>query len=190
MKKRGKWRSLSVALILCMVLTSIPAVAFATSEDAVPTENETETEEMQIPAKDAEDVTEDDVILEESSENVTVFDLGNSYRAKVFSAYPVRFENEDGDMVDVEPELVSVSGKETSQGVSLSGYAYENKSGLFKQYIPKNLSENTPVIMEYDDYSITMTPTGWLNGLLNKNKHPERKMRKTLTFTAKKRRRR
>ena len=170
-KRKNLWRTISLTLILCLVITTIPAVAFAT-EPAEATEPETTAGT----AKELENLTMDDVIEEESSEYVTTFDLGAEQKAKVFTSYPVRYEAEDGQLADVEPELVAVDeSKSTMLGTSLSGYAYENKAGAHKQYIPKSLSENTPVIMESEAYSISMTPTGWLNGLLNKNKNAQKK---------------
>ena len=147
-------------------------MAFGTEAE----ESVTETEPVQETSKDLEDLTMDDVIEEESSEYITVFDLGGNQRAKVFTSYPVHYEDESGQLAEVEPELVSVDeAKTTEQGNSLSGYAYENKTGKFKQYIPKSLSENTPVLMESEEYSISMTPTGWFNGLLHKNQRPGKK---------------
>ena len=74
-------------------------------------------------------------------------------------------------MKEVDPSLSPVTDTNTTeQGVSLTGYAYENEAGEFKQYLPDAMSENSPVRMEYGDYAITMTPTGYLNGLLNRDK--------------------
>lgn len=171
-KGKNFWRSISLTLILCLVMTSMPAMAFAAEEN----ESAAASETAQVSAKDLSEVTMEDVIEEESSEYVTVFNLGGNQKAKVFTAYPVRFEDEKGEMAEVEPELVTVDESETTeQGVSLSGYAYENKAGAYKQYIPKSLSENTPVLMESGEYAISMTPTGWLNGMLHKNQKPDKK---------------
>ena len=125
-KGKNFWRSISLTLILCLVMTSMPAMAFAAEEN----ESAAASETAQVSAKDLSEVTMEDVIEEESSEYVTVFNLGGNQKAKVFTAYPVRFEDEKGEMAEVEPELVTVDESETTeQGVSLSGYAYENKAG-------------------------------------------------------------
>ena len=183
MKKKKLWRHIAMLLTVCLVITSIPAMALqADADSGSPPKNDADAS--------LEKVTEDDVIEEESSEYVTTFDLAGDSKAKVFTSYPVRYEDENGEMKEVDPELVPVdeTGK-TEEGDSLSGYAYENKAGKFKQYIPKNISESTPVIMESEGYSITMAPTGWLNGLLNKNKHAERKEDETVDVTGKKKKR-
>lgn len=165
-KKKHLWRSISITLILSLVFTSIPAMAFAAES-----ENGVETEQTQGASKELDDVTKDDVIEEESSEYVTAFDLGGGQKAKVISGYPVRYEDENGQMKEVDPSLSPVTDTNTTeQGVSLTGYAYENEAGEFKQYLPDAMSENSPVRMEYGDYAITMTPTGYLNGLLNRDK--------------------
>lgn len=182
MKKRKGWRHIAMLLTVCLVITSIPAMAFATEADggAPPQDGQNG------PDASLENVTEDDVIDEESSEYVTAFDLGNDTRAKVFTSYPVRYEDENGEMKEVDPELVPVDETgEAGDGTSLEGYAYENKAGKFKQYIPKNMSEGTPVIMENGKYAVSMSPMGWLNGIMNKNKHAERKEDETVDVTGK-----
>lgn len=134
------------------------------------------------------DISGNAVIEEESSEYVTAFDLGDDNKAKVFTSYPVRYKDQQGEMKEVDPELIPVNKAEkTAEGISLSGYAYENKAGKFKQYIPKNLSEDTPVIMENEGYSIAMAPTGWLNDLLSKDKQAERREEETIDLIGKKR---
>jgi hypothetical protein len=170
-KRKNVWRMIALTLMLCLVVTTMPAMAFA-SEQEETTGSETAAETV----REREDLTMDNVIEDESSEYVTTFDLGEGQKAKVFSSYPVRYETEAGKYADVEPELVAVDeAKSTRLGTSLSDYAYENKAGASKQYLPKSMSESTPVIMENEEYSISMTPTGWLNGLLNKNKHVQKK---------------
>ena len=89
-KKKHLWRSISITLILSLVFTSIPAMAFAAES-----ENGVETEQTQGASKELDDVTKDDVIEEESSEYVTAFDLGGGQKAKVISGYPVRYEDEN-----------------------------------------------------------------------------------------------
>lgn len=65
-------------------------------------------------------------------------------RAKVFFSYPLRFENENGELEYIEPELVEMdtASKDVSPESSLKGYSYESKAGPYKTYIPSSLTED------------------------------------------------
>ncbi|MBR4410640.1 MAG: hypothetical protein IKT31_04910, partial [Firmicutes bacterium] len=170
-------RVIALTIILCMTITSLPAMGYATvndsssgmdagASDVVQTISDETTEQ----SKDLSEVTEEDIILEESSESMTTFDLGGGKNAKIFYTHNVRYTDENGNLVDIDPELVAVSEKSTQQGESLTGYKYKNNKGKTKTYIPEEFSESTPLMMENGEYSITMTPTGWLNSILSKSK--------------------
>ncbi|MGN1334569.1 MAG: DNRLRE domain-containing protein, partial [Anaerovoracaceae bacterium] len=193
MKGRKLKQIIVFTVILCMAVTTMPIVGFASElpqagqQDYTGTATTTDTataadtaddsyialEEIEpvSTSKDISQVTAQDIILEESNESITTFDLGGGKKAKIFYSYNVRYRDDEGNLVDIEPELVSISGKTvTEQGETLAGYKYENKSGKIKNYIPETVSEKTPVIMENGDYSITMAPTGYLNSILAKSK--------------------
>lgn len=181
-------RLIALTVILCMAITSMPAVGFASVTPVTSAENQTAaTDEFVIPEdyvdldtgditvngepKSISEVTEEDIILEESDEASTTYDLGGGRKATIFYSYDVRYRDEQGNLVDIDPEFTAISGKNsTEQGESLSDYQYENVSGANKTYIPEELSESTPIIMEKENYSITMTPTGYLNSILAKAK--------------------
>lgn len=181
-------RLIALTVILCMAITSMPAVGFASVTPVTSAENQTAaTDEFVIPEdyvdldtgditvngepKSISEVTEEDIILEESDEASTTYDLGGGRKATIFYSYDVRYRDEQGNLVDIDPEFTAISGKNsTEQGESLSNYQYENVSGANKTYIPEELSESTPIIMEKENYSITMTPTGYLNSILAKAK--------------------
>lgn len=182
--RRSKMKHMiALIVILCLTVTSIPAIGYAAVPEepaAVQTTAGSDTEIDTIePAgeesasevvKDLSEVTEDDIIEDASSESVTTYDLGGGQRASIFYSYNVRYENEDGELASYDPELVEISASAsaisthavTAQGESLSGYRYENRQGNFKNYIPETLSESTPIRMEYEQYAISMTPTGYL----------------------------
>ena len=190
--RRSKMKHMiALIVILCLTVTSIPAIGYAAVPEepaAVQTTAGSDTEIDTIePAgeesasevvKDLSEVTEDDIIEDASSESVTTYDLGGGQRASIFYSYNVRYENEDGELASYDPELVEISASAsaisthavTAQGESLSGYRYENRQGNFKNYIPETLSESTPIRMEYEQYAISMTPTGYLNSILAKSK--------------------
>lgn len=180
---------IALIVILCLTVTSIPAIGYAAVPEESSAVKTTAGSDLEIdtiePAgeesasevvKDLSEVTEDDIIEDASSESVTTYDLGGGQRASIFYSYNVRYENEDGELASYDPELVEISKPTilthavTAQGESLSGYRYENRQGNFKNYIPETLSESTPIRMEYDQYAISMTPTGYLNSILAKSK--------------------
>ena len=105
-----------------------------------------------------EGLTEDDVV--DKTETTTTFDAGDGLKTKVIHGGEVRYENDEGELVDYDPSLVEISdGEKTEHKDSLKGYEYKNKEGDKKQYLPEMLDESTPIIMEYGDNKITITPT-------------------------------
>ncbi len=77
---------------------------------------------------------------------------------EIFYGGDVRFKTAGGELVDYDPTLVPLVSETSINGTSLEGYAYENKEGDKKQYLPENLSEITPVKMEKEGYSISFYP--------------------------------
>ncbi len=61
--------------------------------------------------------------------------------------------------------MVPVASEESINGESLDGYAYENREGDSKQYLPEILSETTPIKMEKEGYSISFYPIQESTGL-------------------------
>lgn len=181
MTRRMLKRIIALTVIMCMMITSLPAMGYASIRtiDVEPVAEGTNNGpapnaqiliEGEEEPKSFSEVTEDDIILEESNESMTTYDLGGGRKVTAFYSYDVRYLDENGNYVDIDPEFTEIKGKSRSgQGEQLTGYKYENKQGKNKTYIPEELSESTPVIMERDSYSITMTPTGYLNSILAKS---------------------
>ena len=158
MKKK---QVISLLLSMVMFVTSIPVTAHAT--ETTGTENTVISEEVQEePSLEEtlileEELSEENAVPEESTENSTVFDLGNGKKTIVYHGQDVRFE-EDGELVDYDPSLVKIDDKTSESGESISAYAYENKAGDSKQYIPTKLTDDSQILMEKDKYSIKMLP--------------------------------
>ena len=99
-----------------------------------------------------------EVIDSESTKNSTTFRLSNGKKESVFYGQDVRYEDENGNLKDYDPTLVEIQDKTSEHGHNLKDYQYENKDGDKKQYLPKKLTESTPVLMEHDKYEISFAP--------------------------------
>ena len=99
-----------------------------------------------------------EVVEEESTKDSTTFQMKDGKKQTVFYGQDVRFEDENGDLQEYDPSLVRVTGSKSEQGEDLKGYQYENKEGDKKHYLPKDLSEETPVLMENGKYQISFAP--------------------------------
>ncbi len=140
-------------LSICMVITLIPEIGFAATTADKKTSKETQEQKIK-----PEDVTKEDVV--EKTTDTTTYDLGKGEQMTVFHGGEVRYENEKGKLVDYDPSLVAIKeGETTQQDETLDGYAYENKRGDKKHYLPESLSEDTPIIMENGDYSVEFSMT-------------------------------
>ena len=63
---------------------------------------------------------------EERTEGTTTFQLQDGTKELVIYSEEVRYEDENGDLVDYEASLKEVEGSKTEQDASLEGYVYEN----------------------------------------------------------------
>lgn len=99
-----------------------------------------------------------EVIEEENTKDSTTFQMEDGKKQTVFYGQDVRFEDENGELQEYDPSLVRVTGSKSEQGEDLKDYQYENKEGDKKHYLPKDLSEETPVLMENGKYQISFAP--------------------------------
>ncbi|MDE8731913.1 DNRLRE domain-containing protein [Eubacteriales bacterium DFI.9.88] len=151
METKRSYKALAWILSICLVITLIPELGFAASTGAG---------SAKTPAISPDEVTEENVVESKKTTDTTTYDLGGGQEMTVFHGGEVRYENEKGELVDYDPSLVKIQdGEKTDQDQNLDEYAYENKEGDKKQYIPQTLSEKTPILMEYKDYRITFAPT-------------------------------
>ncbi len=132
-------RLLSCFVSVSLLLATMPLSVFA-EETALITENH---------------VTEEAAI--DKTEDTTTYELSNGANMTVFHGEDVRFENEQGILVDYNPELVEIEDAKSLNGNSLDDYAFENEEGDSKQYIPEMLGEETPVLMEKDNLEMAIS---------------------------------
>ena len=142
-------KAVSWVLACCLVVTLIPQLGYATKADAAEQagskaqKQETKQAEKKI---SPEDVTEKNVT--DKTETSTTYSLGGGEKMTVFHGGSVRFQDEEGNLTDYDPELVEIkAGETTEEKESLKGYKYRNKTGDEKQYLPQKLSEDTPLLL-------------------------------------------
>ena len=99
-----------------------------------------------------------EVVEEENTKDSTTFQMEDGKKQTVFYGQDVRFEDKNGDLQEYDPSLVRVTESKSEQGEDLKDYQYENKEGDKKHYLPKDLSEETPVLMENGKYQISFAP--------------------------------
>ena len=90
--------------------------------------------------------------------NSTTWQLSDGHKQVVYYSNDVRFEDDNGKLVDYDASLISVQQAKSVEGVDLKGYAYENKQGDMKHYIPKEMDTNTPLRLENGEYSLEVSP--------------------------------
>lgn len=128
-------------LILSMMGSFMPSLAFA--QDEVPKEK----------VKTLDELTKEDVV--EKTEDSTTYDLGKGQKMTVLYGGEVRYKDDKGKLKDYDASLVKINeGERTEHKRELKGYSLRNKKGDTMQYLPSRLSEETPLIMESDEYSI------------------------------------
>jgi RHS repeat-associated protein len=79
---------------------------------------------------------------------------------------PIRYKDQNGKLKEYNSKLISTSSK---KAVAYSGevnseiygkktYLFENQLGDSKQFFPKELNSNSPILMEKENYSISFAP--------------------------------
>ena len=150
-------RIIAMVLALCMIGTcgdwSPIAKAAGKEEETVATETAIVAEDYEEP----KNITKTE-LKEERTRNTTTWQLSDGHKQVVYYSNDVRFEDDNGKLVDYDSSLVSVQQAKSVEGADLEGYAYENKQGDMKHYIPKEMDENTPLRLENGEYSLEVSP--------------------------------
>lgn len=165
MKRKISYRIISAMLVMTITTCSLSDYVSAGASSSGKITNETTEKEVTVKEATAEvdnnDETDtsskEDTVIEKTTDSTT-FEGENGEKELVLHGYNVRYENENGELVDYNPSLVKIKDKNTGTGTSLKGYTYENKEGDNKQYIPEILTKDTPILMENQDYQISFRP--------------------------------
>ena len=115
-------------------------------------------------------VLDEPVVLEELTDertsDSTTYLLSNGMKQTTYYGDDIYFENKKGDLAEYDSELVKLDDtdkKDVKQSVDVDKgevdkYKYVNKEGDSKQYLPKKLSEKTPIVMTNNEYVISFAP--------------------------------
>ncbi|MBQ6366919.1 MAG: hypothetical protein IJJ30_00015 [Erysipelotrichaceae bacterium] len=91
-----------------------------------------------------EEVTEENVT--EKDLDTTTYDLGDGQKMTVFHGENVRFEDEDGKLIDYDPSL--------REETEMEDYALTNTAGDVRLFVPETIDEETPLLLGDDNYQI------------------------------------
>ena len=97
------------------------------------------------------------------------YDTYEAADGSIIAAYyssPIRYEDENGELQEYDSNLIKTDNKKASSytGDAMSesyhrkDYAYVNTAGNSKQYFPEELSEESPILMEKEGYSLAFVP--------------------------------
>ena len=172
-KKRKKekhhvnWRRITAtALIATLSATSLSLESFAadpvkSAETPAQTEaSASESDDLVERPAQLKGITGKDAVKKENTETSTTFQVGNGKKVSVFYQEPVRYKDEEGNLIDYDPSLTKIEDTKSENKESLKGYSYENEEGDAKQYFPEKLSDKNPLLLEKDGYSIQVCPEG------------------------------
>ena len=82
--------------------------------------------------------------------NATIYNLGNGKKRAEFYAGDIRFADENGELQDYDTSLVCADD-------ATGDYMYETAQSDKKSYFPEKISEETPVLTEYDCYEVSVS---------------------------------
>ena len=149
MKIKKTYRIISCILIISIAFCNLPEIVYARGNS---------NEQVVTDKKDSKEKKTKESYVVNKSEYSTTFEYEDGKKEQVFYGDPVRYQDEDGKYIDYDTSFVVVDSKESSNGESLKGYKYENKSGDKKHYIPEEINEDTPILLENSEYQIALRP--------------------------------
>lgn len=152
-----EWSSVAWAADIHETNDTEGAVIEEQASDTVVTEEMTDSKESDMELADPEELEKEEIV-EERTQNSTTWQLSDGRKMTEFYSSAVRYEDEDGSLLDYDTSLVAVDSELTAEGEELEGYAYVNAQGDMKHYIPEEIGQETPLRMENGKYSLEVTP--------------------------------
>lgn len=105
-------------------------------------------------------------LVDERTSNSSTLLLSNGMKQTTYYTEDIYYENKNGEYEEYDSELVKLKTddkKEVVKSVEVdknekSEYKFVNKEGDSKQFIPQNVTEDTPIVMTKDKYVISFSP--------------------------------
>lgn len=153
---------IAVVLILAVTGTGIEMPVYAEQKDS-PVEATVENKNVDREGKEIPVAVRE--LKKERTIDSNTYLLNNGMKKTVYYSDNIRFE-EDGQIKEYEPELVKTEN-EDKEDVAKSKviqeqdslrYSYVNKAGDTKQYLPKRITEDTPVLLTNNNYRVSFSP--------------------------------
>ena len=142
-------------LIICLSITTV--IENVSGSELTRTSESKDTPKTATLKPEKQKLTKKERVIKKTS-NSTTFQKEDGTKELVMYAGDVRFTNEEGELVDYDPSLVTISAEDIKSYKSLSRYKYQNKQGDKKHYLPKQLTQETPILMRNDTYEIAFRP--------------------------------
>ena len=150
-QERKDWkRYISLALVFCMLVNSFSSMGIIKATEAVSKDYSTEAD-----GTHNYNNKEDSVVAK--TFNSTTFLKKNGMKELIYHGANVRYMDENGNLIDYDPTFVKIEEGENKESW-LTGYAYENKLGDTKQYVPEKLTEEKPIVMQNGRYEVRFRP--------------------------------
>lgn len=126
------WQRIVAALLIIVVSMTSLSLENLAADNVLQEENSVEKYEKEY------EISRDNVIESENTENSTTYDMGDGLRVTEFYAQDVRFQDEEGKRVDYDSSLVEVNEEISSLG-NILDYTNSTQSkiqNVFTQDIP------------------------------------------------------
>ena len=150
MKYKIKNKILAITLLIAFAVSVFEPMARYKTIAETKEQQEVTEEEPQVELVELE---------EERTEDSTTYEGSDGKKTIRYYGKAVRFKDpKTKELIDYDPTLGKIKEKKTKQGTKLKEYRYENKAGDKKNYLPKILSKDTPVITEYKNYQMSLIP--------------------------------
>ena len=170
--KVGKVTKRIIALLLTVSIVGTGSGISTMADSMKATNKTTKTAEQKEETLSAEEIAQqiaDGSYKGKKLKETKYYDTYEASDGSIVAAYyssPVRFEDENGKLKAYDSNLIEADDKQASvyTGDAMSGsykadkYAYVNTAGNSKQYFPEDLNKNTPILMEKDQYSLSLNP--------------------------------
>lgn len=171
MKKAKKMKQLakqllSVIVAIAIITTSVEMPVMASEKTVNSAQKETSNQPTNV---DKEGKAIPEVVKElkkERTENSNTYLLNNGMKKTIYYSDNIRYKDEKGKLKEYNPELIQIDEADINRmreyaemsNATASEYLYTNKSGDTKQYIPEKISEETPILLTKDEYSVSFVP--------------------------------